>query len=799
MDKKEKIMLTVTAIMLCALATISSIGQDITQIRLMGRQYLYGAGNDSITLFFNAYNEQGEQMGNLPLSAVNEWLEIREEDQKYPVAKESGRTFLVGTEGRIPDDYTFSVLVDLSIPDQGKQKIYEAIEKLVLSAPDSCVFLSFFGDEISSSRLASKDNIAGNKMDFSQSAKNKYFYSALYSKISEFNSVPCELDEFVVAEPGYIKNSLLAARTKGDKEPVLIIFTDGYQRPSFEAEIGFAEVTQLQSSPGLVIPRTYAFYYTENGSDAEIAQCLEGVCCGAKLPESSRGDYMPAQDIEKVLHDFEHIINEKSYDYAFRYQAYKKNYSGQTGYVAYWKGVQTGVGTFSIGSPERPWPEREESGSDSAVKIIVALLIALCTIAIYLLVIKILIPWVRSKSFERKYYKYYVPEPNVQRRVCHYCRQEITEGQQVVVRCSHVMHVECWRQNGYKCSEYGQNCKVGIQHHVEKKDLFSKNSLRESLQVIYGIVAAFVSWIIFELCGRGGFGFIARGIVKLCLGGTAESKEILWGDCLAQTSAFLMIGFLLGFFLSLVFRYNDEYRKKDWKLLLKIVGLSLLTGIVGLVAFGLGAMVFCGLVSLIGTGVMPWYCSLPAYLFFSLALTAALTFKSSIPWKSAMIGGGIAALIGFLVLWVSSLNTKGPGWLNMLLDFIIYGGGMGASLVTVRMLAEKYFLIIKNGVRAGQKIPIHKWMNATGGGNKVKIGITGECEIQMNWEKSNKVAKEHAVLYIDQEKKLPIIKPMATNVIYNNRMELPVGKPAVLSNEDTFKIGDTIFQYVESE
>ena len=134
----------------------------------------------------------------------------------------------------------------------------------------------------------------------------------------------------------------------------------------------------------------------------------------------------------------------------------------------------------------------------------------------------------------------------------------------------------------------------------------------------------------------------------------------------------------------------------------------------------------------------------------------------------------------------------------MLLDFIIYGGGLGASLITVRMLAEKYFLVIQNGVKAGQRIPIHKWMNATGGGNKVSIGMTGECEIQMNWEKSNKVAKEHAQLFIDHEKNLPVIKPLATGVQYNSRAELPVNRPAVLSNGDTFKIGDTIFKYEEA-
>ena len=69
----------------------------------------------------------------------------------------------------------------------------------------------------------------------------------------------------------------------------------------------------------------------------------------------------------------------------------------------------------------------------------------------------------------------------------------------------------------------------------------------------------------------------------------------------------------------------------------------------------------------------------------------------------------------------------------------------------------------------------------------------------MNWEKSNKVAKEHVQLYIDHTRQLPMVKPLATGVIYNARVELPVGKPSVLSNGDTIKIGDTIFQYIETD
>jgi hypothetical protein len=75
--------------------------------------------------------------------------------------------------------------------------------------------------------------------------------------------------------------------------------------------------------------------------------------------------------------------------------------------------------------------------------------------------------------------------------------------------------------------------------------------------------------------------------------------------------------------------------------------------------------------------------------------------------------------------------------------------------------------------------------------------MTGECEVQMNWEKSSKVAKEHVQLYIDKVKTLPMMKPLAPGVVYNVRNELPVGKAMILTNGDTFKVGDTIFEYVE--
>lgn len=369
---------------------------------------------------------------------------------------------------------------------------------------------------------------------------------------------------------------------------------------------------------------------------------------------------------------------------------------------------------------------------------------------------KVVVPYIRSLAFKSKYYKPYKPEENVQRRICHYCKQEIRPGQIVVTRCNHWMHEHCWKENGYKCAEYGQNCKTGIQEHIEWQELFKLSSLRDCSQTLSGVVAGLVSWIIYELCGRGAFDALAKGIVNLVFDST-ESKFI-YQDCVVKTSSFLLIGLLLAFFISMVFRYNDEVRDKTWKVWLKVVGLSFVTGVIGMFVFAIGADIFCLMVS--WTKTITWYCSLPAYILFSLSVSLALTIKSTIPIKSALIGGGCSSVIGFVVLYFSHFVGASYSYLPMLLDFIIYGGGLGASLITVRMLAERYFLVIQNGVKSGKNIPIHKWMNATGGGNKVSIGMTGDCEIQMNWEKSNKVAKEHVQLFIDHEKMLPVIKPL---------------------------------------
>ena len=793
MDKKKTLIQRLfVACLLFFIAATTVSAQNVKQIKFCDKKYEYGIGKDSITLYFNVLDLEDKPIRNLKESELSNYLVIKEDGNI--ISPTRSKTFQISTGQRIPSEFTFSVLVDLSIPEAGKAKIYDAICKLVESAPNGCVYLSFFGDEVTPSVALTKDNVTKFKDSFNKTSENKYFYGALYAKLAEFSKSKAELEESVITSSDYKRNSEISQRAyKNQDQNILFVFAEGYKSPTIEENIAFLEVTEYQKGTTHIVPKVFAFYYTEEGQDADIENVLQGVC--NPHVEGHEGKYMPANDMTQVLNDFMDVVNDQMYDYAFVYKATdSKKYFGKTSYVAEWKGDALGKGEFSIGSAEQPWPEHSENTMDTLIKFLIAILVTLLTIAFFFAVMKVLVPFIQSKAFKVKYYKKYVPEANVSRRICHYCKQEIQEGQSIVVKCKHIMHVHCWQQNGYKCAEYGQNCKTGIQSHVEWKELLTWKSLKDCHQTMAGIFAGFISWVLYELAGRGGFDGLSKTIVSTFY--TAkEGLPDLSTECIGKTSAFLTIGLLLGFFLSMIFRYNDEYRKKDWKIALKIVGLSLLTSLIGVIAFAIGADILCSLLSAIGTTYIPWYCSFPAYILFSVGVALALTIKSSIPMKSALIGGGVSSIIGFIVLYFSSF----AGQMNMLLDFIIYGGGLGASLVTVRMLAEKYFLVIQNGVRAGQRIPIHKWMNATGGGNKVSIGMTGDCEIQMNWEKSNKVAKEHVQLFIDHERQLPMIKPLATGVIYNTRAELSVGKPNVLSNGDNFKVGDTIFQYVETE
>ena len=798
MDKKKKISgIKALFISLLIVLAFPALAQDVNEIRFGDKQYNYDVGNDSITLFLKVLESNGKRCNDVYAIDLNNRFDLMENEDTIP--KDKWKVKLLTEGQRIPGDYTISVLVDLSIPQSGKNDIYEAVQTLVESAHDSCVYLSFFGDRVSNSRLVTKKNYKEFYDQFQESAQSKFFYSALYAKLTEFSFGDKQYDSLVKAQNGYRKDDRIYFRAGEARDKnLLFIFTEGNTIPEFEGKMNFITITDYQGSAE-ILPTVYAFFYDAgNGIDEDMKRTLIGVTHPRDVNHDTipnrQGEYMQSDNIKTVLQKFMDVIRNEMYDFALTYQVPQdRSYSGKVNYTALWDGEAKGAETFSIGTPEKSWPVRPKTASDSALKYLIALLVAFLTILLFIAIMKIIIPWIKSVAFSTKYYKKHKSMENIRTMICPMCRCEIQPGQKVVTKCRHIMHVRCWKANDYKCVEYGQNCKDGIQDHIQWNSLFSKETLRDCFLTIMGVCASLVSWVIYEVTGKGFFDGLAKALVNVFFNTDGQSTSIV-NNCITLMSSFLTIGMLLGFFLSFVFRLFDGMKRRSFGWFLEVIGLSLLSSLIGMAAFAIGGIILCLWVSSTDTFI-PWYCSFPAYLLFSVCISLSLTIKSTIPFKSALLGGLFSAIIGFIVLYFSNISTQRWDWMNRLLDFVIYGGGLGASLITVRMLAEKYFLVVKNGIRNGLRIPIHKWMNA---GNKVTIGMTQQCEIQMAWEKSNKVAKEHVQLYVNQSRSQAMLKPMAATT-FNTRTELDSSnKPVPLFNGDTFKIGDTIFQYVEN-
>lgn len=150
MDKKKKIIRNLLVVCLLITAITPAFGQDVKKIIFCDKKYEYGAGNDSLTLYFNVLDATGKRIQNISADLLHSYLVVKEDGEL--ISPSSCKINSITTGQRIPEEYTFSVLVDLSIPQEGKGQIYQAITQLVNISPKGCVYLSFFGDEVTSSK-----------------------------------------------------------------------------------------------------------------------------------------------------------------------------------------------------------------------------------------------------------------------------------------------------------------------------------------------------------------------------------------------------------------------------------------------------------------------------------------------------------------------------------------------------------------------------------------------------------------------------------------------------------------------
>ncbi len=767
-------------------------GEDSEQYKVQFRQELNQAGYDaevtemkwsryadSIFLKFKIINRKsnekefwGEIKPSEKIKLINEKIEIKEIKR------------LRRGKGNIPDNILVSLLIDKSIFPEDMEKVREAVKYFVDNLPENTVYISFFDNTVSKSFPITSKTFGSFEPEFTVTKNNKIIFGATLNKFQELAWANASSDPEMSAK---IQNDTI--------KKYLILLTNGKSTPSGEEADNITafdnmiqELDNDMASHNQI--EIHAIRYGE--ANPNVDKHLSFICKDLRR-DNVKGEFYAAAP-DSVLNKLTDVIDKLSPDYELvLLNSPGRIYSGESrefmiqmekaGKKAF------GIKNYSIGTPANP----VITGTTNLIQqILLGFFWGFIILFVSYFAIQVVIPYLISKTsnFDKKYVREYKPNDDEIIK-CNICLEDLNEGEKVVEKCRHMTHLYCWRENGYKCTEYGQNCKDGKQYYFDKDKPFSStNSPYFMKWVLYGMGGGLLAWIVYRLFILASpllFGSFTQKLLRAFYPGdlTQLESDVQLGFW-AKIGPLLLIGILLGFTLAFLFSYINEYRQKKGGVLLEMLLRSLVGACFGFLSFLIGSII---IIACKANGINIWVDWIP-WLLFGGSLGLCLSFKTGIVWKHALLGGIISGLISFVLLFLS----RWFGSYATLLSFMLYSAGLGLSIVTIHYTAQKYFLKYR-GAREGE-IAIHKWMSVIGGSNDVTIGKSHQCIIQMNWDLNPSIQDIHAKLYVDKKMKVPYLKVLGDNLLFNGNL-VKKNDEFQLKNGVIFKIGDTAFQYIE--
>jgi len=683
---------------------------------------------------------------------------------------------------RISKNVVFLLLVDRSksIAPKDMNSIKAAIHETVENLPDSTVYISFFGKQVSEKALITKDNFDKFEKEFVTTSEPK---SLSQSIIKSFELFAKEHQKKTAAE-------------------YLLVFTDG--KIDANSAIDAMGATQYADKIKEIdkkyenVVQIHAFRY---GNDPFSDRTLTSICTQRSKPEL-KGGFFPADNVATIVDSLRGFIEDVSSDYELTLinSIGKQGYNGEPLILQFivTKDGQKAVGKiqYAIGSKERI----VTPGGEASESTYFAIIIGAFLLFIAFFIMQVGIPYIQHKitSFEKKYVKPYAPADDaVVYEACTYCQEPLEHGELIVTKCHHKIHWECWKENGYKCVEFGQNCKEGVQFHFDKNSAFDlKKSPYYLKWAISKLINRLFIWIIYHFTSDQNLfsGFISSLLNVFCpeklkesVNGTMQILPNVNETFHHKISGLLLVGGLLGFIITFLFGYINEFRQKNAQVIFSIFSRALIGALVGFLSFLIGSIIGISL----GAYKNVMFVDAISWLLFGGSVAFCLAFKTGIKYTDALIGGLISGILSFIILYTTYYLPS----LGVMISFMLCSAGLGVSIIAKHHAAQKYFLKYKGEKREGE-IAIHKWMSDSGGNNEVSIGKSTNCIIQMNWDTSSEVRDMQSKLYIDPKRRVPMLKVLESGMIYDGR---DANKEAVyqLKNGVKFKIGNTVFQYVE--
>ena len=451
-----------------------------------------------------------------------------------------------------------------------------------------------------------------------------------------------------------------------------------------------------------------------------------------------------------------------------------------------------GARSFAKGSLIDPIPVRD-SLRRQLIQVAQCLVMGLALIGLLYLFFRLLYPRWRHQRFKRRYVKRFEKANVLPTRAsdyvgqkCYYCKDAFLPGDEIVTRCEHTMHYDCWKENGYQCPEFGKECDNGNHFYNEHHRWDHRNTPFFLKWLLVGCLAGLVSWLVFRLTVHNDlfYGLIGDTVTLSKKVGLDASGNVF----VDKIHDMLFLGTIVGFIVTLGASWLLERRKKT----LKRVGVILLRALggmlIGFVAFHLGGWIALAT----GKDYNSFLIDLIPWLLMGAGLGWVIAYRTEVPVKRAMLCGFLFALLGFCILYLFSFDNSNYEFhyigllasMLCLVALIVFAGGLYACIALRERVSKRYFLHIDGDLKP-RDVAIYKWMNRVGGYRVVTIGRSDRCYIDMDWDPTEGLDGVQAEVYMEND--VPYYKILSTNQIIK------------LTHGTSFRIGRTVFTYLEKD
>ncbi len=418
------------------------------------------------------------------------------------------------------------------------------------------------------------------------------------------------------------------------------------------------------------------------------------------------------------------------------------------------------------------------------------------------IVMQIVYPYLSYLWFKYRYVVTYRDEPQIYNNAvieeeCCYCRDKFSEGDSVVVRCHHTMHLDCWEENGYKCPEYGEGCKDGSYYYNEYNLLDRANAPYQMWWTLGALGVAFMVWGNFVFLDFAGLDFIYQSVDRLfnstiMLVNDSQFLDVYLYYEAASTRYLYIYGFELCFWLTLFLGVISTQGQPLVRRIVSRVLLALGSGVCGMFLFFIYGIVTTP-IDVANDGVFVVSLLL---LLVSVTISVFSSIDTKVGWLRVVKGVGLTLVVSILLLVLIDFPER-KIFLSEYLQLVfncVYCVGFALTFSHVVPPSRRYFLRMSGAVKSTE-IAIFKWFSSAKNSKYINIGRSRDCEIHMDWDLTTDISSTHATI----ENRGRGLYVMAHSEMLINGSKCVIGRRYRLYDMTTFVIGKSTFTYVEKD